>query len=281
MGDSEFTLFFLLLCGAVLLIVIRVIQYLIRYFVEIKRAKEQLEQAHGWKEYVYWERELSALRWSVLPGMTPDTVKRTKHFFCHRNRRNAEDDGLHAMLLPSILSICICTVCLAGSTFAWFTASSTALTQTIQSAEYTVTTTVKNGTADIPLQNGKYVLTTGTYDVKITATGNASAGYCIIRLQDAQASEEWLTVPFPDGEEHNQDFAFRLDISGQVDLTIIPQWGSSAQVERLNRGELKSFGTPYSQSVSPEEPADAVVVSDDTEASAADEETDMVQSGDA
>ncbi len=64
--------FLLLLCGVFCLFFLGgFIKYLADYFADVRYVKREINRAYSWNEYVYWKRELSALRWSILPGLTP------------------------------------------------------------------------------------------------------------------------------------------------------------------------------------------------------------------
>ncbi len=47
-------------------------------------------------------------------------------------------DPLGTLLLPSLIGIVLCAVCMAGGTYAWFSVSTTMPAQTIQSANYSM-----------------------------------------------------------------------------------------------------------------------------------------------
>lgn len=89
------------------------------------------------------------------------------------------DENIRRLLVPSFLGIILCMICLAGTTWAWFTASVQTQPQTIAAANYDITVTVN----DKPV-NGAISLTVGeSYKVTLTATGTANefGGYCIVK----------------------------------------------------------------------------------------------------
>ncbi len=81
-----------------------------------------------------------------------------KMFYINETEKVTEKIFLRAMI-SSVLGIILCTVCLAGMTWAWFSDSVTNRSSTITSANFSVEVTVKKGTDNtkILLTNGKYV----------------------------------------------------------------------------------------------------------------------------
>ena len=48
------------------------------------------------------------------------------------------DENILRLLLPSFVGILICMICLAGATWAWFSASATSAGNTIAAADYKI-----------------------------------------------------------------------------------------------------------------------------------------------
>ncbi len=233
-----------LLCGCVLLLVLAVIvKYTIDYFADIKYVKMEMHRADSWNEYVYWRRELRALRWCIIPGMTVDRVKAIKKFFYRGKytKKHENSDGFFSLLIPSVLGMCLCCVCLAGGTFAWFTASESTGTQNIQTANYSVSVTVIGGdwrsTKNTEVDFTKK-LPVGEYEVKITAIGSATNGYCILSFDGVP----WRhTSPIAVGET----LVFKLDMKKEAVLEVSAQWGSSSKAPEdkiINRAEPYTYG---------------------------------------
>lgn len=89
--------------------------------------------------------------------------------------------------IPLFLGMLICMSCLAGGTWAWFTANQTAPVQLIQSAEYSVAVEVKDASTETMIgvsveENvASCTLTTNrSYSVTLTPNGTATKGYCLI-----------------------------------------------------------------------------------------------------
>lgn len=91
------------------------------------------------------------------------------------------DKNLMRLFLPSIVGILICMVCLAGTTWAWFSASVQTGAQTITAASFNVEVAITP--TPVKSEGGKYTLAGNTaYTVTLTATGTADeiGGYCIV-----------------------------------------------------------------------------------------------------
>lgn len=104
-----------------------------------------------------------------------------KSIFYNPKDTKPTDENIMRLLMPSFVGIVICMVCLAGSTWAWFTATVYTPPQTISTANFDVEVTVDGTqvTAPIKLNEGQ------AYDITINAIGNApSGGYCKIEIGD-------------------------------------------------------------------------------------------------
>ncbi len=227
MENPDLVLLVLVGGGMALLLLAAVIKYLVEFFDEIKYVKMEMNRAYDWAEYVYWRRELRALRWCIIPGMTMDRVRAIQRRFRRRKHLKKKDsDGFVSMLLPSVLGICICMVCLAGGTFAWFTATQDVSTQSIVAANYDIETTVMDGSTVLEPQNGTYKLEADKeYQVTLKATGTASTGYCIVKMNGEMFQP---TVQFPTAKDGSKEITFTLDMKEGAVLSIEAQWGSSA-----------------------------------------------------
>lgn len=89
--------------------------------------------------------------------------------------------------IPLFLGMLICMSCLAGGTWAWFSANRTAPVQLIRSAEYSVDVEINDASTKTPIEVNveenvaSCTLTTNTsYSVTLTPDGTATKGYCLI-----------------------------------------------------------------------------------------------------
>ena len=58
------------------------------------------------------------------------------------------DENILRLLVPSLLGILLCMICLAGTTWAWFTASVQTQPQTIEAANYDIAVSITNESGD-------------------------------------------------------------------------------------------------------------------------------------
>ncbi len=153
---------------------------------------------------------------------TPKTVS---------DQKAKQPDRLTAMLLPSVLAILLCMVCLCEMTWAWFSSTQKGEIAPIKSAEYEIVVSVKDGDTPLSVTDNTVELREGlSYTVKMVASGTASTGFCVLSYT-------------PSGEGGNPDgvrlhtaqiasgvtFSFTLKATSDLTLTFSPQWGTSSK----------------------------------------------------
>lgn len=152
------------------------------------------------------------------------------------------DKEFTRIMISSVLGIMLCVICLAGLTWAWFSGSVSSAANNITAASFNiqidvnvkgtetpVSPTVENGIYSFSLENNK------AYDVKITADGTATTGYCgvtlgensyhtiqIFNISDESRSGSLLSTDRP------QEITFTVNATDSTLLKIVPQWGSYA-----------------------------------------------------
>ena len=162
-----------------------------------------------------------------------------KMFYNTGNEKVTEKIFLRAMI-SSVLGIILCTVCLAGMTWAWFSDSVTNRSSTITSANFSVEVTVNKVTdnTEIPLTNGKYELGSNEkYKVTLKATGSASTVYCKVNINGviytARLNPNSNNAPFI--------FEFEIDCSAKsATVTFTPTWSNSGSGENPNAWPLNN-----------------------------------------
>lgn len=128
------------------------------------------------------------------------------------------DNNILRLLIPPYLGIALCIICLAGTTWAWFTASIQTAPQTIVAASYDITVSIadENGTSislDQSLEAGQ------AYDVTLVATGTApSGGYCVMQTGE----KKWYTAQLKPGDS----LTFTLIPETKAVYTFAAIWGS-------------------------------------------------------
>ena len=101
-----------------------------------------------------------------------------KRIFYTPRHSKPTDENILRLLMPSVVGIFICMVCLAGSTWAWFSASVQTVAQTIEAANFDISAAVIDASGQ-PVPSGQPLQAGQKYTVTLTAAGNApSGGYC-------------------------------------------------------------------------------------------------------
>lgn len=101
--------------------------------------------------------------------------------------------SLTALLMPSLLGVAICLVCLCSLTWAWFTATQNSGVQPIQSATATVTAKLGD-TALGELKVGEPCSLNGTGTLTLHMAGDAQYAYVVIKVGDKEYHTDYLTA---------------------------------------------------------------------------------------
>lgn len=150
------------------------------------------------------------------------------------------------MLLPSFLGIIVCTICLAGMTWAWFT-SGVQAQSTISAKEYSLNEmiTVQNAKSGAleKSADGNYTLAENTtYVIKLTpSVAPKSGGYCMLRITPADGSE---AVYYTQALKAETEFSFTIS-NGNKKATcqLIAAWGVPDVLKTTNKNLIDSGNT--------------------------------------
>ncbi len=215
---TVFAVIILILCT------IKIVLYFIDGVQEIKYCKMEVRRAVGKREIKHWKRELSAARWSLLPGITPHRVHKIRRFFYRGKHQSEKNDTTLSLLAVSLIGMLICGTCLAGSSFAWFTATKTTPSSTVNTASYKIVSIVSDGQQELmPDLNGQYSLSVDkVYKVILTADGEANTGYAKICFDD-ELKTTLITQQITKGTTINFDITVDKDILMCVNYS----WGTS------------------------------------------------------
>lgn len=151
--------------------------------------------------------------------------------------------SLTALLMPSLLGVAICLVCLCSLTWAWFTATQNSGVQPIQSATATVTAKLGD-TALGELKVGEPCSLNDTGTLTLHMAGDAQYAYVVIKVGDKEYHTDYLTA--------NKDYTITVNESGAA-LTLC--WGKQdslpgAAVENggsIGTAQQESSNTPNEQ----------------------------------
>lgn len=158
----------------------------------------------------------------------------------------AAESSVWKMLLPSVLGIIVCTICLAGMTWAWFT-SGVQSQSTISAKEYSLkeTITVQNAKSGAleKSADGNYTLAENTtYVVKLTpSVAPKSGGYCMLKITPAGGSE---AVYYTQSLNAGTEFSFTIS-NGNKKATcqLIAAWGVPDVSKTTNKNLIDSGNT--------------------------------------
>lgn len=158
----------------------------------------------------------------------------------------AAESSVWKMLLPSFLGIIVCTICLAGMTWAWFT-SGVQSQSTISAKEYSLNEmiTVQNAKSGAleKSADGNYTLAENTtYVVKLTpSVAPKSGGYCMLRITPADGSE---AVYYTQALKAETEFSFTIS-NGNKKATcqLIAAWGVPDVLKTTNKNLIDSGNT--------------------------------------
>lgn len=146
-------------------------------------------------------------------------------------------------LLPSLLGIGACVLCLVGTTWAWLTGSVVNTGNQVQSARFQVKTAVSSQAGPLtPEEDGTFLLARDqVYTVALTAGVDASTGYCKILVGE----KEYRTARLAPG----QTMTFTIDCTAaQTRLTVIAAWGTGSAA--ATGGDLLEAGEDRTITVS-------------------------------
>lgn len=224
-----------LVCFVALLLLIKVIQFFVRFFADVRYTRIELKRACDDEEYRYWRRKLRCRILCLIPFVNEKNVKGLYSIIFHRPKHAEEDDGkgeIFRLIAPSLAGAVLCAVALSGMSWAWFTASRTQEVSVIETARYTVSAEVSGGVVITADSEGIYSanapIPIGDYTVTITANGTATNGYCKIIVGDT----EYYTPQIKNSESA---FSFTLKATGAVPaFKIIPQWGECTKTAMEN-----------------------------------------------
>lgn len=151
--------------------------------------------------------------------------------------------SLTALLMPSLLGVAICLVCLCSLTWAWFTATQNSGVQPIQSATATVTAKLGD-TALGELKVGEPCNLNGTGTLTLHMAGDAQYAYVGIKVGDKEYHTDYLTA--------NKDYTITVNESSAA-LTLC--WGKQDSLPGTAVENGGSIGTAQPSNTTDEQPA--------------------------
>ena len=87
-GVSVEILILILWLGLIVFVtMIALIKHYIQYSERIRFVKTEMKRAYDESEYLHYKHELTALRWSIIPGITPQRAIRISRYLKRKIRK--------------------------------------------------------------------------------------------------------------------------------------------------------------------------------------------------
>lgn len=142
-----------------------------------------------------------------------------KNIFYTAKHSKPSDETILQMIAPSIMGIALCMVCLAGTSWAWFTSTVQTSPQTIEAANFNISVAVTDAD-DQPVDPGQPLQAEKAYEVTLTATGTVpSGGHCIV-TNDTGAAPLYTATLLP-----GKTLTFTLIPETEAAYTFTAVWG--------------------------------------------------------
>ena len=179
----------------IFVLIARLASFLKHFAVETRCICREMDHADSYEEYWKWRSALRCHYLCLIPFVNKKNVMRVYRRIFHKGdagQKKERKDSLVPLLLPSILGVCFCMICVCGMTWAWYSASVQTPAQKITAACYEVNViSVKNaadGEEILPDGSGYRLDQDVTYTVILEADGTAKerGGYCLIETGDTK-----------------------------------------------------------------------------------------------
>ncbi len=222
-----------LIVSALVLTVFKLAQFLNDFTHEKRYLLSEMHRAADYNEYRYWRRELRCHYLCLIPFVTERNVMKLYRIFFHRAKHaEKRSDGMLYMFAPLVFGIIVCTVCLCGASWAWYTASAKVDTANIHSAAFQLENVrlALNSGQEIVLtsdENEIYIaeaLAPNTYTLSFQAAESSTStkGYCCITV--FENGEAAGTAYYTD-DIGKDVYTITIKTSETVTVKIEPIWG--------------------------------------------------------
>lgn len=226
--NGNFIIITIILIMALLaLLIAKLVSFLRNFANDTRCICYEMEHADSYEEYSKCRSDLRCHYLCLIPFVNDKNVKRVYHYiFCKPKHAESQKrkDGIVPLLLPSVLGICVCMVCICGMTWAWYSASIQAPTQTLSAAYFDVTVeSVANDESKIEPIDGVYNLEADIpYTVTLKANGTVKdcGGYCVIESAETDAKSYTQSLK----PNETLEFSFTPEDDGIYTFTGV--WGS-------------------------------------------------------
>lgn len=223
--------------SVLLLLVLKLVQFINGFRRRKRYLLIEMNRAGNDDEYRFWHRELRCHYLYLIPFVTERNVMKVYRLFFHESKhaqKQNRSDGILNLLAPSIIGIILCSICLCGVSWAWFTASTSTGTTAIRSASYKLLYQVDEGADATEFTEPRTVIVpeSGSCKITLSAAGTAGAtGYCSVRI----GNETYYT-----GQISVQDtvaFSFGITATAGTEIILTPKWGTYSGAATIQNGE--------------------------------------------
>lgn len=150
------------------------------------------------------------------------------------------DKAFFRLIITSVLAIVFCLFCLCSTTWAWFNESENSASNSIRSANCTLSITVAkdaNNKIDIGFEDGEKIvdLEAGVeYTVTLSIPQDSASGYCIISLNGVDMYSQSVSN---NGAPYERTLSFTVVADADTKVTFAPSWGIYSGDSVIQDGE--------------------------------------------
>ncbi len=237
---------FLGICLAVLLIV-KIVEFFTEFNDVVRYLTGEMRRAGDDDEYRYWRRELRCHYLCLIPFVNERNVMRVYKKVFYKPKHDSPEkrtDGIFLVLAPSVIGIAVCALCLCGASWAWFTSTTSAGTNTIKSATFQISDVkiIKDDVATEVFigEDGRYTSTLDANEIctlsfKAEDGNTSSKGYCCITVY--KGDENAGTIYYTNNIGNESPYTVKVvnNESTSITVKIEPIWGDVAK--KVNESE--------------------------------------------
>lgn len=164
-----------------------------------------------------------------------------KEYFNIPKSGKIQEKVLFSRIALSVALIAVCISMTVITAYAYFSASVTSATNTIQAANYSLEIKINDENVEL----GKdLVLNSGSHKVTINKTGSASTGFCIITVNgDTVYHTQQIGKYLIDNTEHDDPtITFTLKLNSDATVKFTANWGTSSFYDKIDNNE--TFNIP-------------------------------------
>lgn len=227
--------------GLLLLLVVRFVNHARHFYQRTRFLVGRLRAAQSDGAFAQGRKELYCHYLTLIPFVNDGRAQWLyRHLFYKARYAKPREhfDGLNHLMLPSLMTMFLCSLCLCGMSWAWFTATEEGSVSAIQSATFSVSVEQKVGEVSTTLgesEPGIYsieLVSGEAYTFTITAEGTASKGYCVINL----GNTAYITPQLQPG----QTYTFSVTGQAGLILTIGSHWGEAQGTALENEATISA-----------------------------------------